>query len=193
MTRKKHSWKKRLYLWEWLFQPRWGVICCAGILPFVWIRRLILFSDGWGILYPQNTTSGLPQIKTNIHINIYFELSLISSNKTNNFLALNFQSKCVKIFFILFHDDKSQRVSESVILLVQDKRRACFVVFAPCRHLERGNDRPNTGCNSWQQPRDKHRYKFHILISWTPPPTTSNRRPFSVVPSSGSRAAMLAC
>lgn len=30
----------------------------AGI-PFVWIRRLILFSDGCGMLYPQNTTSGL--------------------------------------------------------------------------------------------------------------------------------------
>lgn len=28
-------------------------------IPFVWILKLILCSEGWGTLYPQNVTSGL--------------------------------------------------------------------------------------------------------------------------------------
>ena len=34
-------------------------------LPNVWIRRFILSSEGWGIVYPQNSTAGLYNNKRN--------------------------------------------------------------------------------------------------------------------------------
>jgi len=40
---------------------QWGSMCAldAAALPYVWIRRFILGSEGWGMAYAQNSTSGL--------------------------------------------------------------------------------------------------------------------------------------
>ena len=57
------------------------------------------------------------------------------------FIPRTLRYKFTTLLVVLFHDDISQRVSKSVILLVQNKRRTRFVVFATCRHLKRENDR----------------------------------------------------
>lgn len=42
------------------FLSRPHILCIqGGFLPVVWIRRCIFASEGWGIVYPQNSTAGL--------------------------------------------------------------------------------------------------------------------------------------